>query len=195
MEKNIFNFDSINKPEYVYIKNRIGEKVMLLLSNIKKSQKLDIYLFGSVIDFTFMKDISDTDCLIKYNNDNEKTKIIKFVSQQKDIKHINNLFFEITYSNKKYKYNVIKCEFDNGECIDLNIVNDDILSIKKKELSTKGMTIKIYYYILKVLYHKKKLIDKTTFSSLYTHNMIIKETLKALSPDYKNVCIRNETIM
>jgi hypothetical protein len=196
MEKNVFNFDSINKAEYVYIKNRIDEKVMSFLSNIKKSQKLDMYLFGSVIDFTFIKDISDTDCLIKYNNDNEKTKIIKFVTQQKDIKHINNLFFEITCSNKKYKYNVLQCEFDNGEYLDINIVNDDVLSFKKKELSTKGITRKIYYYILKVLYKKKKLIDKSTFYYFKTHDVIGNDIKKKmLHPDYKNVLIKTETIM
>lgn len=164
MEKNIFNYNYINEHKYRYIKNRIGEKVASLLSNIKKVfPNADIYISGSVIDFTFIKDISDTDCLIKYNNDNEKTKIIDYITQQKDIKHLNNSFYELMFSDKKNIRNIIRCEFNNGECIDIHIVNDDILSIRKKELSRKGITKKMYYYILKVLYKKKKLIDKSTF--------------------------------
>jgi hypothetical protein len=163
MEKNIFNYNYINEHKYRYIKNRIGEKVALLLSNIKKVfPNADIYICGSVIDFTFIKDISDTDCLIKCNNDNDKTKIIDYITQQKDIKHLNNSFYTFS-DDKKNIRNIIQCEFDNEECIDIYIVNDDILSIRKKELSRKGITKKIYHYILKVLYKKKKLIDKSTF--------------------------------
>ena len=73
MEKNIFNYISINEHKYRYIKNRIGEKVASLLSNIKKIfPNADICIFGSIIDFTFMKEISDVDCLVKYTDENEK---------------------------------------------------------------------------------------------------------------------------
>jgi len=160
MEKNIFNYNSINDLRYRYIRNRIGEKFTLLLSNIKKMfPNSDIYLYGSVLDFTFIKELSDVDCCVKYMNENEKTEIINYITQQKDIQRVNNLFFEVTYLNKKHMENLLQCEFDSGECIDISLANHESLSIKKKQLLQKGFFVKCYYMVLKKLYKERKLIS------------------------------------
>jgi hypothetical protein len=166
MEKNIFNYNSINDLRYRYIKKRMGEKVTLLLSNIKKMfPNSDIYLFGSVIDFTFMKELSDVDCIVKYMNENEKIEIINYITQQNDVKHLTNLFYEYIYLNKKYIKNVLQCEFDNGEYMDISLVDDELLSIQKIDVSlfNNGFFVKCYYMVLKRLYKKHKLIRKSMF--------------------------------
>lgn len=185
MEKNIFNYNSINDLRYRYIRNRIGEKVTLLLSNIKKMfPNSDIYLYGSVLDFTFIKELSDVDCCVKYMNENEKTEIINYITQQKDIQRVNNLFFEVTYLNKKHMENILQCEFDSGECIDISLVNHESLSIKKKQFLQKGFFMKCYCMVLKKLYKERKLITKSAY-----HNLI---SLK--NRDIKYKCIKNVNI-
>ena len=167
MEKNIFNYNSLNDLRYRYIRKRMGEKVTLLLSNIKKMfPNSDIYLYGSVIDFTFIKELSDVDCNVTYMNENEKTEIINYIIQQQNVQHVNNLFFELTYLNKKYIQNVLLCEFDNGECIDISLVDDEMLSVQKKQLSSKGFFLKCCYMGLKKLYKEHKLINKSMFHYL-----------------------------
>jgi len=179
MEKNIFNFNSINDLRYRYIRNRMGEKVTLLLSNIKKMfPNLDIYLYGSVIDFTFRKELSDLDCYVKYMNENEKTEIINYITQQKDVQHINSLFYELTYLNKKHIQNVLLCEFDNGERIDLSLLDDELLSIQKKHLLSKGFFSKCYYMGLKKIYKEHKLISKSMFHYLKNQVLSRDRTIK-----------------
>ena len=186
MEMNIVNYNSINDLRYRYIRNRMGEKVTLLLSNIKKMfQNSDMYLFGSVIDFTFIKEVSDVDCYFKYMNENEKTEIINYIIQQKDIQHVNKLVFEVTHFNKKYILDVLDCKFDNGECIDISLVDDELLSIQKKELSSKGFFEKCYYIGLKKIYKQHKLINKSMFYYL-KHRIMNKMNKRCI----KNVNIK-----
>ena len=188
MEKNIFNYNSINDLRYRYIRNRMGEKVTLLLSNIKKMfPNSDIYLYGSVIDFTFIKELSDVDCTVKYMNENEKTEIINYITQQKDVQHINNLFFEVMYLNKKHIQNVLLCEFDNGERIDIYLVDDELLSIQKKHLLSKGFFLKCYYMGLKKIYKEYKLISKSMFYYL-KHQLLVNHIIK--KKNIKNVNIK-----
>jgi hypothetical protein len=51
MEKNIFNYNSINNLRYRYIRNRMGEKVTLLLSNqiLKKCFQIRIFIYTEVL--------------------------------------------------------------------------------------------------------------------------------------------------
>jgi hypothetical protein len=147
----------------------------------------DIYLYGSVIDFTFIKELSDVDCNVKYMNENEKTEIINYITQQKDVQHINNLFFEITYLNKKHIQNVLLCEFDNGERIDLSLVCDELLSIQKKRLLSKGFFSKCYLMGLKKIYKEHKLINKSMFYYL-KHQLVVDRNIK--NKYIKNVNIK-----
>lgn len=172
MEKNIFNYDYINDVRYRYIKNRMGENVTLLLSSIKKLfPKSKIYLVGSVIDFTFLKDFSDVDCLIEFSNENDKLEIIKYISQQNNITHINNFIFEKSYYNKKNTVNVFRCKFDNNELIDVSFFDHDALSFQKKELLKKGIHTKMFHYIFKIC-NKYKLINNKTFYYLKKHPIV-----------------------
>jgi hypothetical protein len=117
-------------------------------------------------------------------NENEKTEIINYIIQQKDVQHVNNLFFELTYLNKKYIQNVLLCEFDNGECIDISLVDDENLSIQKKQLSSKRFFLKCCYMGLKKLYKEHKLISKSMFHYL----------IESLTPNIKKRYIKKVNI-
>lgn len=183
MEKNIFNYKSINQARYSYIKNRIGDKSTLLLTNIEKNfPNSEIYLFGSVIDFTFIKEISDVDCKIVFSDENEKNKIINYIINQHDITHINHLFFDIIHNNKIYKQDVIKC-FVDGQQVDISLIDNETFFITKKKLALKTFFSKCSVYILKMLYIKKKIINKHTFQFLRQSSI-----LYGYGKEFKTIC-------
>lgn len=152
----------------------MGENVTSLLSNIKKRFPTSkIYLIGSVIDFTFLKNYSDVDCYIQYSNKNDEIEITNYIYQQKNIKSLNNVFFKHTFTSldKSNIKNVYRCVFNNGEKIDISLVDYNSLSFDKGKLMTKGVFKKTCHYILKIC-NKHKLINKETFYKIKLHHLL-----------------------
>ena len=192
----MFNYDYIDDVRYRYIKNRMGENVTSLLSNIKKRFPTSkIYLVGSVIDFTFLKKFSDVDCCIQYSNKNDEIEITKYIYQQENIKSLNKVIFKhtLTLLDKTNIINVYRCIFDNGEKLDINLIDYNALPIEKGRYASKGVFTKTCHYILKIC-NKHKLINKKKMYKLKNHPLLTYDIHNEFGK-YENTVIDNIKII
>lgn len=155
------------KKENRYIKERLSPTIIAYINRLKQVvPNVNIYFFGSVTNFTFFENRSDVDCCITYPDEDVKSKLVQYISEDSLQFYIKRITFQqVKLSHPKYvdEFGEVYCiYFSDGSKIDFNLVPNKIGPILSLQHNMSIVFLTILY-ILKWLYYYAHIISKDAF--------------------------------